>query len=324
MSMQRKYALPTQNDVRPVNPILTNMSIGYKNPTFIWDLVAPVVPSDEKSGTYFIWTKDYWFRAFEQAGGAKRAPAGNYKRVDHGVTTATFDTDEYGFETPTSDPVAASSQTPESLIAQDVKFLTNLIEMELELLTAAGLFVSSKWGTDNTLSGTSQWSDFANSDPIGDFDTAKGTVRKDTGVEPDRAIMGIATWNDLKEHPLITDKYKHTQAGIMTEELVAAALGVKEIVVGRTAKNTAKEGQTYVGADVWTDSCLLIPAIDAPALETAAAAYMFMWDEVGNIPWAVQQYREEQTRSEISRVLTHAIPKVTSSASGYLFLDTAA
>lgn len=324
MSDKRKYALPTQNDVRPVNPVLTNMSIGYKNPEFIWDLLAPVVPADEKSGTYFIWTRDFWFRNFGEAGGAKRATAGAYKRVDLGVATDTFKTIEYGFETLTDDPTQASSQTPESLIAQDVKFLTNLIEMELELLIAGELFVTGKWGTSNTLTGTSQWSDFANSDPIGDFDTAKGTVRRNTGVEPDRAIMGIETWNDLKEHPLITDKYKHTQGGIMTEELVASALGIKEIVVGRTAKNTAKEGQTYVGADVWGDSCVLIPAIDAPALESPAGAYTFMWDEVGNIPWAIQQYREESTRSEVSRVLTHAIPKITSAASGYMFLDTAA
>lgn len=324
MSEQRKYALPTQNDVRPVNPVLTDLSIGYKNPDFIWDLVAPVVSVDEKSGTYFIWTKDYWFRTFGEAGGSKRSPEGNYKRVAYGLTTATYDTDEYGFEKPTGDPVVAASQTPENLENQDVAFLTNLMEMELEVMTAAELFVASKWGTDNTLSGTSQWSDFANSDPIGDFQTARSTVRKATGTTPNRAIMGIETWNDLKEHPLILDKYKHTQAGIMTQQLVAAALEVDEIVIGDTVKNTAKEGQTYVGADVWTDSCLLIPAIDAPALETPAGAYRFIWDEAGNVPWAVQNYREEQTRSNVARVFTHTISKVTSSASGYLFLDTAA
>ena len=324
MVEQRKYALPTQSDVRPIDPVLTNLSIGFKNPNFIWDLLAPVVPSDQKSGTYFVWTRDFWFRTFGEAGGAKRAPEGNYKRVAYGVTTETFDTDEYGFEKVTGDPVVASSQTPESLIGQDIKFLTNLLEMELELLIAGELFKTGIWGTSNTLSGTSQWSDFANSDPIGDFDTAKGTVRKNTGTVPDRAIMGIETWNDLKEHPLITDKYKHTQSGIMTQELVAAALGIKEIVVGETAKNTAKEGATYVGADVWTDSCLLIPAIDAPALETPAAGYTFMWDEIGNIPWAVQEYRDEAVRATVSRVLTHAVPKVTSSQSGYIFLDTAA
>ncbi|MCK5644670.1 MAG: hypothetical protein KAJ19_27980, partial [Gammaproteobacteria bacterium] len=134
MAAKAKYALPTQNDVRPVNPILTNMSIGYKNPNFIWDLLAPVVPSDEKSGTYFKWTRDFWFRVVGEAGGSKRAPEGPYKRVAYGVETDTFDTDEYGFEKPTGDPVVASSQTPESLIGQDVKFLTNLLEMELENL----------------------------------------------------------------------------------------------------------------------------------------------------------------------------------------------
>ncbi|MAH46570.1 hypothetical protein CMI37_12135 [Candidatus Pacearchaeota archaeon] len=322
MVTRRKYAGPTQNDMRPVDPVLTDLSIGYKNPDFIWDLLAPVVPVDEKSGTYFIWDRDYWFRTFGESGGARRAPESPYLRLAYGATTGTFNTYETGFEKPTGDPIVAASQSPEALPQKDVSFLTNQMEMELEVDTAAELFVSGLYGTDNTLSGVSQWSDFANSDPVGDFDTAKGVVRKNTGTEPRRAIMGIETWNDLKEHPLILDKYKHTQSGIMTEALVAAALGVDEIIVGKTAKNTANEGQTFVGANVWGDNCLLIPAIDAPALETPAAAYTYVWDEVGNVPWAVQQYRDETIRGNVARILTHTDRKVTSAQSGYLFIDT--
>jgi len=324
MAPKRKYALPTQNDVRPVNPVLTDLSIGFKNEEFIWDLLAPVVATDQKSGTYFIWDRDYWFRTFEEAQGAKRAPEGPYKRVAYGVSTSTYDTVEYGFEKPTGDPIVAASQTPESLTQQDIAFLTNLIEMELERLISSTLFKASVWGTDNTLAGVNQWSDFANSDPIGDFDTAKSTIRQNTGATPNQAIMGIATWNDLKEHPLILDKYKHTQSGIMTEELVAAALGIDKIVVGKSARNTAKEGQTFVGSDIWTDSCLIMSSVPSPGLAVPAAAYTFMWDEVGNIPWAVQEYREEQTRSNVARVLTHAVPKATSAEHAYLILDTTA
>jgi len=322
--LKRKYALPTQNDLRPVDPVLTDLSISYKNPEFIWDLVAPVVPTDEKSGTFFKWTRDYWFRSMGEAQGSKRAPGGNYTRVAYGVSTDTYETDEYGYEKPTDDPTKASSQAPGNLDSADVAFLTNLLEMDLEVDVAAAFFTSGVWGTDNTLSGTSQWSDYANSDPIGDFKTARSTVRKATGQKPGRAIMGVETWNDLAEHPLILDKYKHTQSGIMTTALVAAALEVDEIVVGETVKNTAKEGLTYVGADVWGDNCLLIPAVNAPALETPAAGYTFMWDEVGNVPWAIQNYRDEEIRSDVTRILTHKTHKVTSSVSGYMFIDTSA
>jgi len=319
-----KFALPSQNDVRPVNPVLTDLSIAFRNDEFIWDQVAPVVRTDEKSGTYFIWTRDYWMRTFEEAGGAKRAPESPYKRLGYGLTTDTFDTIEYGFEKPTGDSVANSSQTPESLPDQDTQFLTNLIEMELERLVASSIFVASQWGTDNTLSGTNQWSDFANSDPIGDIDTAKTTIRRNTGTTPNQLTVGIETFNDLKEHPLILDKYKHTQVGIMTEDLVAAALGVKNLIVGRAAYNTANEGATYSGSDIWGDNALLQRSTPTPGISVPNGCYTFMWDEVGNIPWAIQQYREEQTRSNVTRVLTHADVEVTSAQHGYLFIDTSA
>ena len=92
------------------------------------------------------------------------------------------------------------------------------------------------------------------------------------------------------------DKYKHTQTGILTEELVAAALGVPELVVGDSIENTADEGQVYVGADIWTDNALF-QVVNTPALQVAASAYTVMWNEKGNIPWAVESYREEGRRS---------------------------
>ena len=39
----------------------------------------------------------------------------------------------------------------------------------------------------------------------------------------------------------------------MTTDLVAAVLGLGEIIVGDTVENTGDKGQTFVGADIWTD-----------------------------------------------------------------------
>ena len=69
-------------DVRPVDPVMTNLSIGFKNEAYYWDKLAPVVPVSEKSGTYFIWDKDYWLR---KVAGSERAPSAPYTRVDKGV-----------------------------------------------------------------------------------------------------------------------------------------------------------------------------------------------------------------------------------------------
>jgi hypothetical protein len=134
-------------------------------------------------------------------------------------------------------------------------------------------------------------------------------------------FVGLVAWEKLKEHPLVLDKYKHTQVGIMTPELVAPVLGVEEIVVGDSVENTGDEGQTFVGADIWTDNALFLVR-NSPQLGVANGAYTFLWNERGNNPWAIDSYREEQTRSEINRVFTHIDPRVVSAQHGYIILDT--
>ena len=327
MRRSLNFALPTVNDVRPVDPVVTDLSIGFKNPNFVWDELAPPVPVDEKSGTYFRYTRDYWFRDHGEAGGTKRAAESVYKRVGMGVETGTYETDEYGLEKGTGRVTAAASQTPDGLGPLTTQYLTHWVNLQLERLVAADLFITGVWGTSSTLSGTDQWSDFANSDPIADAQTASNTVRRNTGAEPNKLFVGAITWNKLKEHPLILDKYKHTQTGILSPELVADALfdNGGSLTVGKTVYNTAAEGVTFSGADVWTDNALFLVQ-NAPGLQVANGAYTFVWREGGVIsgapPWAFNTYMENQSRSEIQQVWTHPDPNVVSAQHGYIYLDT--
>jgi len=311
--------LPTANDVRPVNPVMTNLSLGFKNPTYYWDKVAPPVEVTEQSGTYFTYTRDFWFR--RQLGG-KRAPTGAYQRTDFGVTSSTYAAIERGFEEPVSDVIKGASQTPESLDVLAVQHLTELMQLELELDSAADFFVTGQWGTSTTLAGGDQWSDLANSDPIANFDTAIRTIRRNTGAEPNFSALGALPWEVLKEHPLLLDKYKHTQTGILTEDLVAAALGINEIAVCKSIKNTAAEGATFVGADIWTDNALILMKTPTPGLMVPNGAYTFIWNEKGNFPWAMQNYFEDNTRSMIHRVFTHYDEQIVAAQYGFLFIDT--
>ncbi len=313
-------ALPTLKDVRPTDPVLSDLSIGFKNPKFLWDKIAPSKETDQQSGTFFIYTRDYWMR--RKTGGV-RAAEGPYTRADYGVSTDTYACKERGFEKLLGDVTQKASQTPENLQTVDVQFLTNLIQLELEKDVAAACFVTGVWGTTTTLATTDQWSDFDGSDPIDKIEVAKRTIRRATGAKPNVLFLGALAWEKLKEHPLILDKYKHTQVGIMTEELVAPVFGVEEVVVGDSVENTAAENVAYAGADIWTDNALLLVR-NNPGLGVANGAYTFQWNEDNNIPWGVQEYREEQTRSTVTRVFTHYVPKIVSAYHGYIFLDCVA
>ncbi len=136
-------------------------------------------------------------------------------------------------------------------------------------------------------------------------------------------MVGLLGWEKLKEHPLILDKYKHTQTGIMTEDLVAAVLGMDSLVVGDSVENTADEGLAFTGADIWTDSALFFKN-ETPGAMTATSAVTFIWDEKGNFPWAIETYHDDAIRSDITRIFTHQDPQITSAQHGYLLLDLVA
>lgn len=316
--------LPTIRDVRPVDPVLTNLSLGYRNAAYFWDQIAPIIEVPEATGTFFEFTRDYWFR--RQANGAARAPGNPYARIEYGVATQTYNTQEYGWEHAVDDVLKARSQTPEDLEDIGTQLLTQIMQIELEMQVAAAAFITGVWGTTTTLAGTNQWSDFDGSDPLTDADVAKRTIRRNTGEEPDVLFIGALSWEMLKEHPLLLDKYKHTQTGILTEALVAAALGVGSIVVGKSVQNTAAEQApgtaAYTGADIWTDNALFLKRTTSPSLMVPNGAYTFIWNERGNVPWAIERYRLDPIRSNIVRIFSHWTINIIAAQYGYIYLDT--
>ena len=317
-------AQPTSRDLRPIDPLLTNMSIGFRNDRFFYDLVAPMQVVPQPSGQFTVWESEYWFRRQEGSDRGSHAP---YVRVGYEVGYDNYRTSEIGFEKLLADPDVAASQLPENLEAQDVAFITNLMQMELEGRTVESLFTTGVWGTDKTLSGTNQWSDLSMSDPIQDVYDAITKIREMTGVPPNRMFMGQQVWKQLKEHPDITEKYKYTQTGIMTPQLVAAVLDIPELYIGDTVEVKGAEnrgsGATYARTKVWGPHAL-ITVNNTPQLGVANGAYNFVWDEKGNVPWAIENYREESVRATINRIFTHFTTKVVSKEHGYFIKNAVA
>ncbi len=311
--------LPTINDVVLVDPVLTDVSIGFRNEAFMGEKIAPFQESPTKTGTIIIYDRG---DALRLPGGATRAPSGPYRRVGFGVGSGTFNCRERGFEFALDDPTLAASQTPESLETYGLQHLTHLMELELETAIAAAAFVTGVWGTSATLTAAQKWSNYETSNPMTRSKTAIRTIKQNTATTPNTLFVGALTWDDLKDHPLIVQKYSNTQPGLMTPELVAAAMGVAELVVGDAVQNTAAQGATFVGADIWTDSALWLVR-NAPALAVANGAYTHVWNETGgNFPWGIQNYREEGIRGGVQRIFTHYDVQIHSTEHGYLALDT--
>ena len=85
-----------------------------------------------------------------------------------------------------------------------------------------------------TLSGTDQWSDYDNSDPVKDVDTLKAAVKSKTGKEPNVIAMGSEVFDVVKNHPKLQTTNTLNQKFPATPESLATYFSVKEVAVGQS------------------------------------------------------------------------------------------
>lgn len=305
--------MPVIQDVHQ-DAVLTGVSIAYTQPGFIADLVFPRVPVKKESDKYYIYGTELF-----QTPSAKRAPKTAYKRINWTVSTDTYTCEEYGLEEAIDDREMANADDPLNLEIDTTELLTSQIMLARERRVAALAFSSTYMTVYTTLSGTSQWSDYVNSDPIGDVRTGMSTVQGTIGRDPNTMIISRAVFDKLQDHPAITERVKYTQLGILTVELLARLFGVERVLVGMSIYDSANEGQTDSLAQVWGKHCLLAYIEPRPGLKKMSVGYSMVAREK-----QVEKYRDDTIKSEIIRVSELVDEKVVSASAAYLIVNAVA
>lgn len=230
----------------PVNPeVIQAVAISYRNTKLIADSVMPRVP---------VGTKDFKYRAMNLADGFTvpdtkigRKSQPNRVEVTGNLVPATCT--DYGLDDVV--PMDDLKNAPEGVdpVAVQTEFVTNLVALDREIRVANAVFGAANHNNKTTLSGTSQWSDYGNSDPVTAIMTALDAVI----MRPNVMTIGRAAFTKLSMHPKICKAIfgNNTDAGIVTREQIARLLELDEVLVGEGFVNTAKRGQTPVMSRVW-------------------------------------------------------------------------
>jgi hypothetical protein len=268
-------AEPSQFDVH-VNAILTNISVAYMQNTanFIAPRVFPVVPVQKQSDLYFKYTKNDWFRDEAQI----RADATESAGSGYGLGTDSYFCDVYALHKDIGGQTMANADAPLNLERDATEFVTQRLQLRQEIQWAADYFKTGVWGTSTTPANL--WSDYSNSDPIGDIEVGKTTVLQNTGFMPNTLTIGYQVFTALKNHPDIVDRYKYTSADVITEEMLAALFGVDRLLVARGIKATNAQGQSEAYSFIQGKHALLTYSPAAPSLLAPSAGYTFMWQGV--------------------------------------------
>jgi hypothetical protein len=122
------------------------------------------------------------------------------------------------------------------------------------------------------------WSAYGTSDPITDIETGKRTILLNTGFLPNMLVCGYDVFRYLKHHPDIVDRYKHTTAESISEDMIARVLGVDMLKVAMSVKATNVEGETAaMSFGIDSQDALLCFVQPSPGLLAPSAGYTFVW-----------------------------------------------
>jgi len=229
----------------PIDPALTAIAVGYRNPEYIADLVLPRVSVALKPYKYLEYPLGEAFTRSETLVGRKGAP----NVVEFSATEKTGLCLDYGLDDEI--PIDDINQAPANYnpVDHSVMSTTDLIMLDREVRAAGVLFNAANYASSVTLSGTSQFSDFVNSDPIGQILDALDIPL----MRPNIITMGREVFTKLRQHPAIL-KAVHGNSGdsgTATRQQLAALFEVDEIIIGGSRINANKKGQVVSLSRVW-------------------------------------------------------------------------
>ncbi|MBN8486378.1 MAG: hypothetical protein J0M20_01395 [Burkholderiales bacterium] len=253
-----------------VQPHLTAIAIGYRQGNLIADMVAPRTP---------VFTKDFSWQKYELAEqftvpetrvGAKGQP----NQVDWKSTPVSDSVVDHALDAPVTNEsieqfqrAQAAGLAPNAVdpLIKATRLVRGLVATRREQRVATLMTTLGNYASTNrtTLSGTSQWSDYTNSDPH----YAMMMAMDGMIIRPNTLVLGRAVFTVLSLHPKIKSAIYGSVNGnqkAVTREALAALLELDNVHVGEGWLNTAAKGQTPNITRIWGKDAALV-SINADA-----------------------------------------------------------
>ncbi len=304
-----------------LDQFLTNISIAYQNATFYGRQLFPIVPVARQTNKYPIFGKER-FKLYDDS---RRPGDEALERPAWRLSNDLYFCDGHAQKEAIPDELKANSDVPDIEI-QTTEDLSDSIWLRHEKAVFDNIFGTGSGIPNTTLSGTSQWSDFTNSDPINAVETQKSTIFKNTAKVPNTLLVSYPVFLQLRQHPRILDRFKYTQTAVLMPDHLRTAFDVQNFWVAGALKDTANQGQAAALDFIWGKNALLAYVPEQAGRRVVALGYTFAWlyDGGTNQGFLVKRYREEKRTADFIEVQVYYDPKVVVAQAGYAWLNAVA
>jgi len=232
--------------LRVYDPVLSQVALGYTNAQLIGGQLFPTLPNMKRGGQIVSFGKEA-FKIYNTL----RATRAKAVRADWALLSPVIlALEDHALEVPVDDSEieeAIDPIVPESaatIIAQEA-IAVEKEKKQADLAQTLGTYNSSN---RVTLSGTAQWSDFVNSDPVNDVQVGREAIRAKIGRYPNTLWLGPIVYTKLSQHPKLYQRFQYTlPGGIITPQLLAQVFNIDKVIVGQGVYSDAAGNFT----DLW-------------------------------------------------------------------------
>jgi len=303
-----------------VSPLLTSVSLGYRNEDYIADKIMPTITVKRDTGKIAVYWMDN-LRVVE----AIRAQWSPSREVNHTVTIGDhYILEERALKEKVTDEEIEDADKPIDPSKDATENLTDRMAVIKEYALATRMADTSIITQNTTLSWTSQWSDPDNSDPFGDIGTAINSVRDGSWKKANTIVMGYSVMMVLIQHPAVIDRLVNVTivtAWMVMEAIKLAFPSIKEIIIWDAQYNSGVEWWTDTLTDIWGKHCwaLYIEKKPTKKSRTFAINYAKKWAKKTMIlPY------DADTESRFVKIKDKYDPKFVDVTCAYLIKDAVA
>lgn len=335
-----------------VDPILTNLSVGWQDQTLYGNRIFPETPVNTQSGIYRVFDRSDWLihKSRREPGtvanevGARKWSQDTFATKEHSLQSPIYDEERQQLQSQggLANPVFGGDLQidPE---ADATLYITRSIMLEHEKKVADTVRNAANYAANHkttlTAGGTgTQWSNYAlatagdpstaYSNPVADIKTAIQRIYLDTGRWPNTMIIPFDAVGVIENHPRVVQRYTYTN--VYDPEAWKQILGIPaaaqlNIFVVDSKINTADNVDltesiaSLWGTDVW------IGIVDpTPGQKTMTFGKTFAQIYPNGTTKPTDRWREEPRKADLVRTSYKYDLKIVSALAGYLITTAVA
>lgn len=303
------------NQVRVIDPVLTEIAQGYRHAEHVGQVLFPMVPVQLSGGQVLEFGRES-FKLYQ----VRRAPGAATKRIQFGFLGKSFALvqDSLEAQVPREYQRDASRAPGVDLAQRSIAGALRALSLTLEYDQAQLATNAANYDSNHkvALTGGDKWSD-GTSNPSGDIDAAREAIRSSVGIYPNTLLLSALAFSAIKTHPQVVDRFKYTSRDSVTPDMLAALWDLQSVVVGKAvAFNDAG-----ADIDIWGNNAILAyTPSKSSGMEDPSFGYTYTMQ---GHPLVEKPYYENNAKSWIYPVTFERVPVLTGILSGFLIQNPA-